>query len=415
MLLYKIFSTILFIIILPIYYLVRVCQGKFLYGWNIKLGFFKRPDIKGKVIMFHGVSVGEVIALENLIKKTKEVFPDYLIVVTTGTKTGHEIAKKKFKDVAGFVTYFPFDIEPCVNRFLTEVKPSVVMIAETEIWPIFADACKRLNIPLFTINGRMSDSTYSCYKFLKLFFKHVLANYTGILTQSQEDADKLISIGANPEIVKVMKNLKFDVKKSNDTVAIGQEGHRIIIAGSTHKGENEIVISAFDNLKKDFPDIRLLIVPRHTNRTPEIKDIIKRETKLTYGLRSKGETFIDHDVIILDTMGELSKMYSICDFAFIGGSFCKTGGHNPLEASVYSKPVISGPDVHNFKDIYHILGQTKAGKVVKTPHEMELYMRKLLEDKKFYEESCEDCAKVFQDQQGALDVVINVLKNTLGE
>ena len=149
------------------------------------------------------------------------------------------------------------------------------------------------------------------------------------------------------------------------------------------------------------------------HRINEIKDIIKKETDLVYGMRSKGETFKDKDIIILDTMGELSKMYSICHFAFIGGSFNKTGGHNPLEAAVHSKPVVSGPDVHNFKDIYHILGKTNAGKVVKTPVELSKYMKKLLSNEKFYNKACADCEFVFNDQQGALDVVIDVLKETL--
>ena len=129
--LYGLVSTLLFIVLLPFYYIIRAISGKFLYGWKEKLGFFKSPDLGSKVIMFHGVSVGEVIALENLIKKTKEVFPDYKIVVTTGTKTGQEIALKKYANVADFITYFPFDIAFCVQSFLVKVKPTVVLIAET--------------------------------------------------------------------------------------------------------------------------------------------------------------------------------------------------------------------------------------------------------------------------------------------
>ncbi len=412
MIIYGLLSTILFIILMPIYYIVRVCNGKFLYGWKEKLGFPKHPRLGKKVIMFHGVSVGEVIALENLIKKTKETFPDYKIVVTTGTKTGQDIAIKKYKQIADYVTYFPFDIPVCVFRFLRKINPSVVLIAETEIWPIFADICKRRNIPLFTINGRMSDSTYHLYLLFKTFFGHVLGNYTGILTQSEEDMQKLVSLGAPKEITRVMKNLKFDVKKSDEQIEIGKGNSRVIVAGSTHKGENEIVIDNFVKLKSEFHDIKLLIAPRHTHRIPEIKELLK-QTKLNFGYRSKNDLFTNNDVIILDTMGELSKMYSICDFAFIGGSFNKTGGHNPLEAIVYSKPAITGPSIHNFKDIYWILSRSKAGKIVKTPHELEDYMRLLLSDKQYYTEACNDCEYVFKDQQGALNVVIDTLKAIL--
>ena len=412
MFIYGILSTLLFSILLPVYYIVRVFNGKFLYGWREKLGFFRHPHLGKKVIMYHGVSVGEIIALENLIKKTKETFPDYKIVVTTGTKTGQETAKKKFSDIADYITYFPFDIPSCVYRFLRKINPNVVLIAETEIWPIFADYCKKRNIPLFTINGRMSDSTYKLYRLFKRFFKHVLANYTEILTQSNEDREKLISIGAPEECTHVMKNLKFDVKKSDEIVPIDKNGKRIIIAGSTHKGEDKIITDIFLKLKKEFPDIKLLIAPRHIQRIPQIKELLKK-TGLPFGTRSNNDKFKEKDILILDTIGELSKMYSICDFAFIGGSFNKTGGHNPLEAIVYSKPAISGPSIHNFRDIYCILGKTNAGKVVKTPHELEDYMRLLLADNKFYNQACQDCETVFRDQQGALNVVIERLKQIL--
>jgi 3-deoxy-D-manno-octulosonic-acid transferase len=410
--LYGLISTFLFIILLPFYYIVRVCNGKFLYGWKEKLGFFKSPNLGDKVIMYHGVSVGEVIALENVVKKTKEMFPDYKIVVTTGTKTGQEIAIKKFEKVADYITYFPFDIPFCVNSFLSKIKPNIVLIAETELWPVFSFTCNNRGIKLYTINGRMSDSTFKLYKLFSKFFKIVLSKYTKILTQSEIDKNKLVAIGAPKDKTFVMKNLKFDVKKSDETVDIGQDGFRVIIAGSTHKGEDEIVLSIFKEKLSRYSDVKLLLVPRHTTRIPQIKPIIEK-LGLDYGFRSQNDSFKDKDVIILDTMGELSKMYSICHFAFIGGSFNKTGGHNPLEATVYSKPTITGPSIHNFRDIYWILSRSRAGKIVKTSDELSAYMEKLLSDEEFYRKACSDCNTIFQDQQGALNVVIEELKSIL--
>lgn len=412
MFIYRILSTIIFLLILPVYAAVRAVKGKFLPGWKEKLGKFEAPNLGDKVIMYHGVSVGEVIALENLIKKTKETFPDYKIVVTTGTKTGQEIAHKKYEGIADFITYFPFDITICVEIFLNKINPSVVLIAETELWPTFAAYCKMRNIPLFVINGRISDSTFKSYKFLKGFFTELFKNYTGILTQSEEDREKFIKIGAPKEKTRVMKNLKFDVKRMDSNIEIGKGSNRIIIAGSTHKGEDEIILDAFVKLKKEFPDIKLLLAPRHLTRVSNISDLVNK-TGLNYGFRSKNDTFTNNDIIILDTLGELSRMYQICDFAFIGGSFNKTGGHNPLEAVVYNKPAISGPSIHNFRDIYWILSRSKAGKVVKTPKELTDYMHKLLSDKEFYIQSCEDCKTVFNSQQGALNFVIDELKSVL--
>lgn len=408
MLIYRILSTILFIISLPVYAAVRKIEGKS-FGWKEKFGDFDAPDLGDKVIMFHGVSVGEVIALENLIKKTKETFPNYKIVVTTGTKTGQEIAHKKYDNIANFITYFPFDITFCVEKFLNKINPSVVLIAETELWPTFAAYCHNKNIPLFVINGRISDATFKSYRFLKGFFKELFKNYTEILTQSEEDKNKFIQIGAPESKTQVMKNLKFDVKRINADIEIGKGSNRIIIAGSTHKGEDEIVLTAFTKLKKDFPDIKLLIAPRHLTRLNEVKSLTEKNG-LKFGQRSNNDTFENNEIIILDTMGELSKMYQICDFAFIGGSFNKTGGHNPLEAIVYDKPAISGPSIHNFRDIYWILGRSKAGKVVKTPQELTNYMAKLLSDKEFYAQACEDCKTVFASQQGAMEFVIDRLK-----
>ena len=406
--LYRILSTILFLIILPFYAIVRVSKGIF-FGFKEKLGNFNCPNLGDKIIMFHGVSVGEVIALENLIKKTKDTFPNYKIVLTTGTKTGQEIAKKKLGDVADFITYFPFDITFAVNSFLNKIKPSVVLIAETEIWPTFACYCKKKNIPLYIINGRISDSTFKSYKILKTFFKELFKNYTEILTQSKDDNQKFITIGAKN--AKVMNNLKFDVKKVDADIQIEQNG-RIIIAGSTHKGEDEIILYVFKKLKEKFPDIKLLLAPRHLTRTEDVKILVKN-TNLEFGQRSLNDNFKDKDIIILDTLGELGKMYQICDFAFIGGSFNKTGGHNPLEATVYGKPTISGPSTHNFKDIYNILTNANAGKVVQNPDELYEYMYKLLQDQTFYLQTCNACEKVFNEQQGALNFVIERLKTTL--
>ena len=396
MFLYKILSTILFLCALPFYAIFRAFEGKYIYGWKEKLGKFENPNLGDRVIMYHGVSVGEVIALENLIKKTKETFPEYKIVVTTGTKTGQEIAKKKYSEIADYISYFPFDITICVKSFLDKINPSVVLIAETELWPTFSEYCKKRNIPLYVINGRISDATFKTYKYLKFFFKQIFKNYTEVLTQSNEDKEKFIAIGAPENRTTVMKNLKFDVKRVDADIQIGQNGSRIIIAGSTHKGEDEIVLDTFTELKKEFSDIKLLLAPRHLTRLDSVKELVKK-TGLAYGQRSQNDLFQDKDIIILDTMGELSKMYQICDFAFIGGSFNKTGGHNPLEAVVYNKPAISGPSIHNFRDIYWILGRSYAGKVVKNKEELKEHMHKLLSDKDFYNQACNDCKLVFED------------------
>jgi len=369
-------------------------------------------NTKQKVIMFHGVSVGEVNAIEKLIKKSRESFPDTKIVVTTGTNTGQEIAHKKLDEIVDLVTYFPFDTPSCVKRFLDNINPDIIMIAETEIWPNIGIECKRRGIKLCIINGRISDRTYKSYKALRFFFKPILNNYAGIFTQSSEDLDKFLSLGTNPETTQRMNNLKFDITAPEVNFKFYKAG-RILLAASTHTGEDEIVLSVFKELKNKHKDLKLIIAPRHLTRKDEVETLVG-ESGFTYDFRSNNiDSMSDIDILILDTMGELGKMFAYTDISFIGGSFNKTGGHNPLESIIFSKPVISGPSIHNFKDIYAIIKNAKAGFVVKSKEEFIQEADKLLSSNSYYNETAKAGEEVFKSQQGALEYVINILKNYL--
>lgn len=370
-----------------------------------KLGNIDNPNFgNNRVIMFHGVSVGEINAIEKLIKKTREEFPMAKIVVTTGTNTGQEIAHKKLEEIADLITYFPFDTPACVNRFLTKVAPTDVLMAETEIWPNFLDGCKRRGVNISIINGRISDRTFKSYMKLKFFFKPLLKKYTGIFTQSTEDLNKFLSLGANKDTTKRMNNLKFDITAPIVDFDFEKDG-RVFLAASTHSGEDKIAYETFKRLKEKYNDLKFVIAPRHLTRLEEVKTVVQK-----FGLRSNGDSLKEFDTLILDTMGELGKMFSFADIAFIGGSFNKTGGHNPLEAIIWGKPVISGPSINNFKDIYAIIQNAKAGFVVKNENEFYEVADKLLGDKEFYEKTANAGVQVFESQQGALDFVINVLK-----
>ena len=379
---------------------------------NLKKGNVKFDKNNTKVIMFHGVSVGEINAIEKLIKKTRETFPDIKIVVTTGTNTGQEIAHKKLDDVVDLITYFPFDTPSCVKKFLDNIKPDLILIAETEIWPNIAIECKNRGIKLCIINGRISDRTYNSYKKLKFFFKPLLNYYSGILTQSTEDLDKFLSLGTNPETTIRMNNLKFDITAPEITFDFDKCG-KVLLAASTHSGEDAIVLNVYKELKAKHDDLKLIIAPRHLTRKDEVETLVG-ESGFTYGFRSENiSSMSDIDIMILDTMGELSKMFAYSDISFIGGSFNKTGGHNPLESIIFSKPVISGPSIHNFKDIYAIIENAKAGFVVKTQNEFYKVADKLLSEPKFYENTSKAGNEVFKSQQGALDFVINFIKREL--
>ncbi len=409
----EILSIFAFIILTPFYFLIRKISKKPVEGFLTKGGDYREAlkilqnsKNKGKIIMFHGVSVGEVIALENLIKLTRETFDGARILITTGTKTGQDIAKKKYNEIADCITYFPFDLAVCTKSFFKKINPDIILMAETELWPMFAFYAKKYNKPFLLINGRISDDSFKTYKYFGWFFKHIFNCYTGIYTQSKDDMEKMIKMGANPCKTEVMKNLKFDIKKSDNPISFNRGCERILIAGSTHKGEDEIVLNVFNNLKKDFKDLKLIIAPRHLDRVQSIIDL----TGFKPGLRSQNADFSNNDIIILDTLGELSRIYSIVNIAFIGGSFNNTGGHNPLEATIYSKPVISGPSIKNFKDIYSILTKAGAASVVSNEKEFETCARRLLSDNNFYQNTVNNSKNVFEDQKGAKDFVIQKIR-----
>ncbi len=418
---FEIISIFLLIIFTPVYFLIRIISKKPVEGFLTKAGDYKKAakhielsKNMGRILMFHGVSVGEVIALENLIKLTRETFKEAKILITTGTKTGQEIAKKKYGEIADCITYFPFDIPICTKSFFKKVNPDVILMAETELWPFFARYAKKYNKPLLLINGRISDDSFKTYKYFGFFFKHIFNCYTGIFTQSTEDREKMIKMGANPDITEVMKNLKFDIKKSDTPINFNRGEEKIFLAGSTHKGEDEIILNVFNRLKQEFQNLKLIIAPRHLDRVDSIVEIIKNITPdCKTGFRSKNDDFQNNDIIILDTLGELSRMYSIADIAFIGGSFNNTGGHNPLEAVIYSKPVITGPSIKNFKDIYSILIHAGAAYVVKTEDELQDRVKTLLSDEKTYNDTVNNSKDVFENQKGAKDFVIQKIRETL--
>lgn len=414
--LYSFLTCILGLIILPFIFLLRLIQKKDVTSWKIKMGNFDLPknfDKSKKTIMIHGVSVGEVVSLEKLIRKIKEEFPNHNLVLTTGTKTGQETAIKKMGDVADFITYFPLDIKFFVEKFLDKINPDVILIAETEIWPIFIYTAKKRNIKTYIINGRMSDESFKMYKILKPFFKNVLPMYSGIFVQSEIDKARLNEAGANINQLDVMKNLKFDVNKFDVDINLNTNNSKVLIAGSTHKGEDEIVLRVYKKLKELIPNLKLLLAPRHITRTPDVQNLIKT-FNFSYNLYSKNKQFSDNsDILLLDVMGELAKLYAKIDVAFIGGSFNNTGGHNPLEAIIFDKPTISGPSIKNFRDIYAILKMNNAAFVVNNEEEFFEIAKKLLLDENYYQEIKNNANKAFKNQQGALNFVIDKLKKVI--
>ena len=411
----------LVVIFSPFLLLAFVVKPKFRAGFWQKIGFYhfikKEKDIKHIVV--HAVSVGEVIAVEKFLKILKKNFPNYKIILTTVTKTGHFVAKQKLSSVVDEFIYFPFDFFFSVRSFVRNIKPDIVVIAETEIWPYFSNELKKNKIPLLIINGRISPNSHKGYKKFKWFFAKVLGNYANILMQTNADMNRIVDIGANPNITKVMGNLKFDIEKSlseTDVKNLKNEfkshGKPVLIAGSTHKGEDEIILDVYKKLCEKNSNLKLILAPRHPERLSEVENLL-RVRGFLYGKRSEKSDFAENQVVLVDTMGELAKLYSISDVAFLGGSFSKTGGHNPLEAAIFDIPVVSGPSVFNFKDIYKFLTNDQAAFVVQTDIELFEILNKLFTNKSFYQIASQSCQKVFSSNSGAIENALDVIKDLL--
>ena len=410
---YNILVPLIALLFSPIIALALIIQPKFRAGFWKKIGFYFYPKDERETIIFHAVSVGEINAIEALIKKYRKNNQEKRIVLTTTTKTGHEVAVKKLADTVDIITYFPYDFVFSVNAFLNNFKPSKIIIAETEIWPCFLSSANKKKIKVYTVNGRISPRSYNGYKKFGVFFVPILDNYEKLLMQSKNDAKRIIDIGAYEPKVKVMGNLKYDITP-NMTIQevkslwldMGVEKSKVFVAASTHQGEDEIVLEAFAKAKVKIPELKFLIAPRHPQRFEKVESLL-RASGFKYGKRSENANFIEKDIIMLDTMGELSKMFAICYVAFIGGSFSNTGGHNPLEANIWGKPVLSGPNIFNFKEVYNLVLDKKAGKIVKNSNDLLNELLLYIESAATYKVACTGAASIFAENKGAIDFVLN--------
>jgi 3-deoxy-D-manno-octulosonic-acid transferase len=309
----------------------------------------KTPPKAEKRVWIHGVSVGEVISCGPLIELFEK--DDVTVYLSTSTRLAFLTAQKRYPTAKLF--YFPFDFFYCCKRVLRSIKPDAVLLCEVEIWPAFIRTVKAHDIPLYLISGRLSTKDFRNYRRFRFFFRHVLPLFDALLMQSDIDAMRMSELCHHEEI-KTLGSVKFDVVSapadSAKIRALLPDGF-LICAASTHKGEEEGILAAFKRLHDRYPDIKLVIAPRHLDRVKEIIRLACREN-LEVSLRSsnrKGTT----PVSIVDTMGELAGVFPWCDLVIMGGSLSrKLGGHNVIEPSLHKKCVLCGPYMRNFEDIY---------------------------------------------------------------
>jgi 3-deoxy-D-manno-octulosonic-acid transferase len=376
-----------------------------------RFGRLKLPQLN-HTIWIHAVSVGEVKAVEKLIERIRKEFPDRPVVLSTTTVTGQQLAREKLANMIDHTLYFPVDLPGPVNRTLDRLRPDLVIIAETEIWPNFLRLCRRRGVPVMMINGRISDKSLSGYRSLRRWLGKVLDDYTVLGMQSEMDRRRIESMGANTSRVTVFGNLKYDVISSNGVLEPKFAGYlgklnELWIAASTMPGEDEPVLDAFRKLKQSRPSLKLMIAPRHPERCDAVEEAI-RARGLSYSRRSALEG--DADVVLLDTIGELAAAFEFASVVFMGGSLVSRGGHNVLEPARHSKPVIFGPHMENFRDIARLFLEANAAIQIPSASELAPAVERVLSDGSLAASLGRNANQVVRENTGATDRVISFIR-----
>ncbi len=419
--LYDLVLFIVLIILLPLL-IAKLFKGKYRDGLVQRFGFLPAELIKNlkgkKLIWVHAVSVGETVAASPLVREIKKEYPDYTIFFSTVTDTGQEMARKIIKE-ADFFIYFPLDFTIVVRKVLNILNPELIIIMETELWPNLIRQANKKGIKIVYANGRISDRSARTYRYLGPYLKDMLKRIDLFCMQSEQDASYIIGLGADEKKVFNTGNTKLD----QDYAEIGpevkekylqefkiQDKERVLVVGSTHDNEEEQFIEVYQELKKEESNLLLILVPRHIERIPEIEEIYHNA-----GINTVRRTAIEEregeSVILVDTIGELGKIYSLADLVFVGGSLVEYGGHNILEPAAHGKLVFFGPHMEDFKDSTRILLENKAAIQVKDKEELKEKMKAVLANYEQFSGYGERACNIVQTNKGASRRIVDLVSS----
>lgn len=413
-LLYNVAGVLAVILMIPVFCIRAIREKGFVNRIKQQLGFLPKHALdkvaRKNCIWVHAASVGEIVAASPLIKEFRREFPNSPILVSVFTNSGYEMANRIIKD-ADSIIHFPFDLPWLSAHLLYKVRPRVFMPVETELWPNFLRAAKELDIPVLMVNGRISEKSVSRYHYLRGIWYDMLDTIKFFAMQSPIDAENILKLGASKDLVTVTGNTKFDqtytnVSSEEKAKLIEELGladnDGIFLAGSTHKGEEEQILAAFAEIRKTHPKAKLLLAPRAVLRTNAIQDMC-RERGFTSATRTEllEKPSDKHDAVILNTIGELGKVYSIGDVVFVGGSLIPHGGHNILEPAAHGKAIIVGENMFNFKDTHVLFSKRNAVITVTNEEELIQAAARLFSDIK--ERRCmeQETLKIVEENRGA--------------
>jgi 3-deoxy-D-manno-octulosonic-acid transferase len=389
------------------------------HRWPERLGFVPRFGAK-RTIWVHAVSVGEVRSAAPLVAALVERHPEHSVIVTTMTPTGSEQVRQLFGDRVGHC-YVPYDFPDAVRRFFDRVRPELAVVAETEFWPNMFAECRRRRIPLYLVNGRVSQASLRGYLRVPGITREMLASAALLCAQTRVDAQRLRNLGAPAERIHVTGNLKFDVELPAPLLdeacelrtAWGRE-RPVLIAASTHPGEERRVLDAFEELRRRYPELLLVLVPRHPERFAAVARLCRLRGHATK-LRSRTPSALPAGTAVLvgDTMGELQRLYAAADVAFIGGSLVPHGGQNLLEACAVNVPVVFGPHMFHFEEISAMALERGAARQVLDVPELVVAVRLYLEQPELRRAAGKAAHTLVTDNRGALTRTLQHLEDAL--
>jgi len=399
---------------LPVYLFKRKTIG----GLPARLGRLPKNLNLENPIWIHAVSVGEAFAMRGIIEGLRLAYPGRKFVISTVTSTGNRIAKTLAKE-GDFVTYLPFDLSFVTKKVISKINPCVFVIAETEIWPNLISSLFRNNIPVIIVNARISDKSYRGYLLAKYLLRGILLKVTLFCAQSQRDALRLSSLGVEPDKIIVTGNIKFDQSPSLKFDAAYfrkrlklNSNEKLLVAGSTHPGEEKIMLEVYKDLLSSHPGIRLLIAPRHPERARQVETLVSDAGFIPQKISLlKDAASFKGSVFILDTVGELVSFYCAADVVFMGKSLVKGGGQNILEPSFAGKPVIFGPLMNNFRDITQLFLDNKAAIMINNAEELKQAIDGLLGNKIDAKALIDNANKVIAINKGATKRNIDLIRN----
>jgi 3-deoxy-D-manno-octulosonic-acid transferase len=428
--LYNILFTIGFVLSSPYYFMRMRRRGSWQQGFGERFGKYdtklKQAITNRDTLWMHAVSVGEVNVCTQLIRALEPRLPNLKIVVSTTTTTGMGELQRKLPNHISKI-YYPIDRRLYVTRALTTIRPVAIVLVEAEIWPNFLWRARDLGIPAFLVNARLSDRSYRGYRRLRFLFRPIFRLFAGVGAQNDADATKLRELGCRPEAIHVVGSLKFDAAKLDerrrldvpallDRVGV-KPGARLLVAGSTHAGEETLLAEQFLRLRARFPDLFLLLVPRHFERSREVgREVQARGLKCAYRTEVMARTRIEPgtvDCLIVNTTGELKHFYEHATVIFVGKSLVAQGGQNPIEPGALGKAMVFGPNMQNFAEVVRSFLQQEGAVQVRDAVELEAVLGDLLGNESRRQQLGRNALKVVRENLGAIDRTADMIVKRL--